>query len=117
MILYKKEGGKGILFSYFFVRYEILGSVELCFNLINGKLFKITALGGYSGELFGGIKIGMRVDDVLKIEPGFVYDDFEEIYFSEKGVFIETDPVEDTVLWISVYVKEIDCEDFERGEW
>lgn len=101
----------------FVIRYEIKDSVYLWFNVINGKLFKITALQNYTGKLFGKISIGMHIDEVLKIEPSFVYDDFEEVYCSPKGIFIETDPATQTVLWISVYVKELDDENFERGNW
>ena len=61
--------------------------------------------------------IGMHIDDVLKIEPSFIYDDFEEVYVSNKGIYIETDPVNNSVLWISVFVKEIENEDFEKGNW
>ncbi|QQP11166.1 hypothetical protein FJQ98_18310 [Lysinibacillus agricola] len=38
---------KSRLFTKFFIRYEIKGSVDLWFNLMNGKLFKITALKDY----------------------------------------------------------------------
>lgn len=115
--LIDKLDEKSSLLVKFFVRYEIKGSVDLWFNLINGKLFKITASKGYKGLLFDKIHIGMHIDDVLQIEPSFEYDDFEEVYCSPKGIYIETDPVENTVLWISVYVKEIDNEDFDRGKW
>jgi hypothetical protein len=106
-----------VLLGKFLIRYELESSVDLWFNLMNSKLFKITALEDYKGKLFGNIHIGMHIDDVLKIEPSFVYDDFEEVYCSPKGIFIETDPEKNTVLWISVYVKELDNEDFERGNW
>lgn len=106
-----------VLLGKSLIRYEIKGSVVLWFNLMNGRLFKITALENYTGKIFDKIHIGMHIDDVLKIEPSFEYDDFEEVYCSPKGIFIETDPVEHTVLWISVYVKELDDDDFERGNW
>lgn len=106
-----------ILLGKSLIRYEIKGSVILWFNLMNGKLFKITALENYRGKLFGEIRVGMHIDEVLRIEPSFVNDEFEEVYCSPKGVFIETDPVENTVLWISVYVKELDNDDFETGNW
>ncbi|WP_310552059.1 hypothetical protein [Paenibacillus glufosinatiresistens] len=99
------------------MRYEIKDEVCLWFNLFNGKLFKITALKNYTGKLFDVIHIGMSIDEVLEIEPSFEYDDFEEVYCSPKGIYIETDPVENTVLWISVYIKEIDNEDFDKGNW
>ena len=109
----------------YLMRYEIKDSVYLWFNIVNGKLFKITALKNYTGSLFGKIKVGMDIDEVLKLEPSFVYEDFEEVYCSPKGIFIETDPVEHTVLWISVYIKELDYDDdddegyehFIRGNW
>ena len=59
----------------------------------------------------------MPIETVLELEPSFVYDDFEEVYCSSKGIYIETDPVNHTVLWISVYIKEIDDVGFEKGEW
>jgi hypothetical protein len=113
----KKENIKAFLYDNYLVRYEILDKIYLFFNLVNGKLFKITALENYKGKLFGDIYIGMHIDEVLKREPSFVYDDFEEVYCSSKGIYIETDPVEHTVLWISIYIKELDNEDFEKGNW
>lgn len=115
--LLSNEGVKTQLLGNFLIRYEISNSIDLWFNIINGKLFKITALSRYSGMLFEKIKIGVHIDEVLRIEPSFEYDDFEEVYCSNKGIYIETDPVSDTVLWISVFVKEIDNQDFESGNW
>lgn len=115
--LLAQQSVKEKLLGKFLIRYEINDSIDLWFNVINGKLFKITALSNYTGALFEKIKIGMHIDDVLEIEPSFVYDEFEEVYCSNKGIYIETDPTTDTVLWISVYVKEVDNEDFETGSW
>lgn len=39
----------------------------------------------------------MHIDEVLKLEPSFIYDEYEEVYWSSKGVYIETDPVNNTV--------------------
>lgn len=105
------------LLGKFLIWYEIDNSIDLWFNVVNGKLFKITAASRYKGTLFNKIKVGMHIQDVLKLEPSFEYDDFEEVYCSSKGVYIETDPVEEKVLWISVYIKEIDNPDFGRGNW
>ncbi|WP_257204963.1 hypothetical protein [Shouchella clausii] len=113
----EQYGKQPKLLGKYLIRYEIDNSLDLWFNLLNGKLFKITATSNYNGTLFNKIRVGMHIDEVLKIEPSFEYDDFEEVYCSSKGIFIETDPVEHTVLWISVYVKELDNEDFERGNW
>ncbi|SCM83024.1 conserved hypothetical protein [uncultured Sporomusa sp.] len=106
-------------FEYYenLVRYEVPGKIYLFFNLINRKLFKITALEKYQGALFEQIKMGMHIREVLQIEPSFQYDEFEEVYCSPKGIYIETDAEHNTVQWISVFVKELEQEDFEGGNW
>jgi hypothetical protein len=52
-----------------------------------------------------------------KLEPSFTYDDFEETWDSNKGVFIETDPLTNIVKWISIYIPELFNEDFNEGLW
>ena len=54
---------------------------------------------------------------MLEVEPSFVYDDFEEVWESEKGIFIEMDAETNTVRWISVYIRELDDENFENANW
>ncbi|GMK39882.1 hypothetical protein PCCS19_29370 [Paenibacillus sp. CCS19] len=115
--LLANEDIKAKLLGKFLIRYQINDSVDLWFNLINGKLFKITALSKYTGSLFERIKIGMHINEVLSIEPSFEYDDIEEVYCSSKGIYIETDPVSDAVLWISVFVRESENQEFENGNW
>lgn len=87
--LIDKLDEKSSLLVKLFVRYEIKDSVDLWFNLLNGKLFKITASKGYNGLLFDKIHIGMHIDEVLQIEPSFEYDDFEEVYVSPKGCLLK----------------------------
>lgn len=84
------------------------------FHLKNNKLFRITTLDNYRGKLFGRIGIGTTEQEMLKIEPSFVYDDFEELWESPKGVFIEMDTETDVVRWISIYIPELDSEYFEE---
>lgn len=99
------------------IRYDIEDSIELFFHLENDKLFRITTLDNYKGKLFERIGVGTTEEEMLKIEPSFVYDDFEETWESEKGVFIEMDAETNKVRWISVYVPELDSENFDKGEW
>jgi len=107
----------GTLLNNLWVRYEIKDTLYLFFHLINGKLFKITTLDNYKGKLFGNIGVGTLESDLLKYEPTFTYDDFEEVYESKKGIFLETDPLSKKVTFISVYIRELDNEDFERADW
>ena len=99
------------------IRYDIQNSIELLFHLKNNKLFRITTLDNYKGKLFEKIGVGTTEEELLKIEPSFVYDDFEEVWESDKGVFIEMDAETNTVRWISVYIPELDSESFEECKW
>ena len=99
------------------IRYEVKNESLLFFNTINNKLYKITATGTYKGKAFGKIGIGMTSKELLEAEPSFVYNDFEEVWISDKGIFIEMEPETNRVMWISVYVPELLNEDFEKGNW
>mgnify|MGYP003571384051 CR=1 FL=1 len=70
------------------IRSDIQNTIELFFHLGNDKLFRITTLENYNGTLFNKIRVGTKKDEMLEMEPSFVYNDFEEVWESEKGVFI-----------------------------
>lgn len=108
---------KAVLLNNLWIRYEIDNILYLFFHLVNGKLFKITTLDKYKGKLFNKISIGMTETELLQVEPSFIFDELEEVFESQKGVFLETDPVGHTVKYISVFIKEIDNVDFEEGLW
>lgn len=115
--LLEKEGVESEVIHNNWIRYDIQNSVELFFHLKNNKLFRITTLDNYQGKLFEKIGVGTTEQELLKVEPSFVYDEFEEVWESEKGIFIEMDAENNTVRWISVYIKELDTEDFEEANW
>ncbi|MDF2909356.1 MAG: hypothetical protein K0Q56_236, partial [Sporolactobacillus laevolacticus] len=54
---------------------------------------------------------------MLDAEPTFQYDEFEEVWESIKGVFIEMDAETNTVRWISVYIPELNAETFDQCQW
>ena len=99
------------------IRYDIQNSIELYFHLKNNKLFRITTLDNYQGKLFEKIGVGTSEKELLNVEPSFTYDDFEEVWESEKGAFIEMDAETNTVRWISVYIRELDDEEFDNANW
>lgn len=110
--------GKNVTSRVFFnewIRYDIDDSILLHFHLYNGKLFKISTQKNYKGKLFDKIYVGLPEEDILKVEPTFVYDDFEEVYETPKGAFIETNG--QTVEWISIFVRELYDKDFEEANW
>lgn len=99
------------------IRYDIQNSIELFFHLKNNKLFRITTLENYKGTLFEKIQVGTTEEELLKNEPSFQYDDFEEIWESNKGAFIEMDAETNTVKYISIYIPELDSDDFDEAKW
>lgn len=103
------------------VRYDISNDLLLFFHTENNKLFKITTEKNYKGKLFNQIEIGMSEDELVKIDSSFQYDDFEEVWISPKGVFIEAEIKEPyataVIRWISVFIPELETEDFWKGEW
>lgn len=108
---------ESVILNSNWIRYDIQNAIELFFHLKNNKLFRITTLENYKGALFNQIKVGTTKDEMLKIEPSFIYNDFEEVWESEKGVFIEMDAKTDTVKWISIYIPELDSSEFEDCKW
>ena len=99
------------------IEYNIQNKVSLTFHLKNSKLLRISTLSEYQGTLFEKIKVGMSETELQHADSSFVYDDFEEVWFSDKGVFIETDPETNKIKWIAVYIPEWGTEDFEKGNW
>lgn len=106
------DGVESKIFYNAWIEYDIQNSVELLFHLKNDKLFKLRTLDDYKGKLFGKIGVGTTELEMLEIEPSFVYDDFEEVWESDKGIIVETDAATNRVRWISVYIPEIMSDDF-----
>lgn len=71
----------------------------------------------YKGKLFEKIGFGSTEEEMLEIESSFVYDEVEEVWESDKGVFIEMDAETNNVRWISIYIPELDTENFEKADW
>ena len=55
--------------------------------------------------------------DVMKLDPTIEYNDWDEIYESSEGYWIEDDIGTKSVLSITVFIKEIDNEDFDNCNW
>ena len=115
--LLESEDVESMIINGEWIRYDIQNSIELFFHLKNNKLFRITTLDHYKGKLFEKIGVGTTEEEMLKVEPSFVYDDFEEVWESDKGVFIEMDAETGKVRWISVYIPEMNLPCFEECKW
>lgn len=84
----------------------------------NDKLFKIYLCNGCSGKLPNGISIGMKMEDALKLDNKLTYDDWNEIYQSPKGYWLEDDICNGTIISVCIFIKEILNEDlFDCYNW
>ena len=82
------------------------------------KLFKIYMENDFVGKLDNGICINMPMEKVLKIDPTLEFDDWNEIYQSKKGYWIEDNLENKTVLTISIFIPEVlDDDAFDSYEW
>ena len=81
-------------------------------------MFKIYLENNFEGALENGISLGMSIKDACKIDPSISYDDWEEIYTSEQGYWLEDDIESAKIISITVFIKELENEDlFFRYEW
>ena len=99
------------------IRYQVGDLLYLTFLKKNGKLFSITTLDGYKGKLWDKIGTDTVEKTLLSLDDSFVWDDWEEVWQSPKGVIIEGYDGTGLCTWISVYVKEMLEPDFEKGKW
>ncbi len=99
------------------IRYQVDNLLYLVFLKKNGKLFKITTLDGYKGKLWDKIGTDTVENELLSLDDSFIWDDWEEIWQSPKGVIIEGYDGTGLCKWISVYVKEMLEPEFEKGNW
>ena len=95
--------------------YQLENGISLFFA--NHKLFKIVAGYPFEGKLSNGIFIGMLMDEAKKIDGLLSFNEWNEDYESPEGYWIEDDPASNTVLTLSVFIREIDDECFEKYQW
>ena len=95
---------------------HVENSISLMFA--KDKLWQIYLEEKYAGSLPNGIRIGMPVEEALKIDPSLKYNDWDEDFESDDGYWIEDDLANNTVLSIAVFIKEVlDDDIFYRYEW
>lgn len=96
----------------------IVDNIMSLFFAKNGKLFKIVFWEGYQGSLLNGISLNTSIEDAKKIDSSLQFDDWNEIYQSNNGYWIEDNIDTQTVLSISIFIKEILDEDtFDYCNW
>lgn len=84
----------------------------------NEKLFKIVFWDGYRGSLPNGISLGISMESAKAMDSSLRFDDWEEIYLSDNGYWIEDNVDTQMILSISIFIKELLDEDtFDYCNW
>ncbi len=99
--------------------WEILHINNNSINLFfaNSKLFKIVVENEYAGKLPNGICLGMTMQDAVSLDDQLTYDEWNEEYGSPLGYWVEDDPETSRIISISIFIREIDDDDFEEYKW
>ena len=92
-------------------------SIMLFFSEGNNKLFKISILNNCAASLPNGIKLGIDINQALKIDDTLVYDEWEEDFESVNGYWLEENCETNSIYSISIFVHEINDEDFDSCKW
>lgn len=73
----------------------------------NEKMFKIDFGSSSNGILNNGVKVGMNIDDAMRIDPTLEYNDLEEYYESSSGYWLFTDSGSDIITNITVFIEAV----------
>jgi len=96
----------------------IIDNVLSLFFAKNAKLFKMVFWEGYQGSLANGISLGASIDEAKSLDASLSFDDWNEIYQSDNGYWIEDYVDTKTVMSISIFIKELlDDEGFDYCNW
>lgn len=92
----------------------------MTFYFANDVLWKIDVKGDFKGKLNNGIKIGMKIEDALKLDEFLTFDDWEDNYVSNNNYLLADDYKTNKVIYIAIGIKEAianDIEEFYKYEW
>ncbi len=82
------------------------------------RMFKIYFENDFEGVLANGISLGMNIKDAETLDPTLQYDDWEEVYTSEQGYWLEDDVESGEIISITIFIKELENTDvFFRYDW
>ncbi|MBR0225546.1 MAG: hypothetical protein IJL92_05765 [Thermoguttaceae bacterium] len=91
---------------------------DVSFFFARDRMFKIYFENGFSGSLVNGISLGMKIEEAETIDPTIRYDDWEEIYTSDLGYWLEDDVESGEIISISIFIKELENDEvFFKYEW
>jgi len=81
-------------------------------------MFKIYLENGFDGRLENGITLGMKINDAMMLDNTIEYDDWEEVFTSDRGYWLEDDPEKGVIISITIFIRALEDDDvFFRYDW
>lgn len=87
------------------------------FFFAKNRLFKIILKKNFKGSLPNGINLDTTIDDALKIDPTLTFDDWDEIFVSANGYWVEDDLDTKKLRWITIFIPALERDDFFDYKW
>ena len=109
------EPNKGCVPEEPWTFFEIDRNIKLCF--VKKVLFEIVFENKYLGRLENGITIGIPFSQAMQIDETLEYNDDDEDYISQHGYWLEDDLENGNVSSITVFLPDVNEDDFFTYEW
>lgn len=90
----------------------------ISFWFVKDKLFEISLKENFKGSLPNGIYVGMSIEKAKKIDSKLEFNEWDEIWESTLGYWLEDIVATKKIVSIIIFVKEVlDYDLFEKYEW
>ena len=86
-------------------------------SFVDEVLFEISFENEYMGKLPNGIGIGNSMEELEKQDSSLEYNDDDECFVSAEGYWIIDDIDTGKVQTITIYLEEVNSEEFFEYEW
>jgi hypothetical protein len=90
---------------------------SLSMSFVKDILFEMSFEGKCSGRLPNGVGIGTEMKELERLDPSLEYDDDDEVFVSQDGYWIIDDIDSGKVKTITVFLEEVESDDFFDYEW
>jgi hypothetical protein len=90
---------------------------SLSMSFVKDVLFEMSFEGNYLGRLTNGVGVGTDMEVLEGIDSSLEYNDDDEMFVSDGGYWIIDDIDTGKIKTITVFLEEVDSDDFFDYEW
>ena len=90
---------------------------SLSMSFVKDVLFEMSFEGNYLGRLTNGVCVGTDMEVLEGIDSSLEYNDDDEMFVSDGGYWIIDDIDTGKIKTITVFLEEVDSDDFFDYEW